>query len=263
ERIAGGYQLLTKPEFAGWLRRLNNQSQSHGLSSPALETLAVVAYQQPILRAEVESVRGVSCGELLRQLMDRNLVRISGRSEELGRPFLYSTTRQFLSMFGLNSLDDLPQSEALVDAASDDHVDPIVVESEPRTVANPSQENEEVTLTEWHQDGVEEIDDTEDGSQSVVMEIEDEENYAYADDDDDEEEDGLPADGFDGLDNNFDDDADDDDDDYDDDDSEENEWQEVEGDDDEEDDEYDDEWSDDDDVEWTDDDDDDDDDDWD
>ena len=261
ERIAGGYQLLTKPEFAGWLRRLNNQNQSLGLSSPALETLAVVAYQQPILRAEVESVRGVSCGELLRQLMDRNLVRISGRSEELGRPFLYSTTRQFLSMFGLNSLDDLPQSEALVDAASDDHVDPIVVESEPRTVANPSQENEEVTLTEWHQDGVEETDDTEDGSQSVVMKIEDEENYAYADDDDDEEEDGLPADGFDGLDNNFDDADDDDDDDYDDDDSEENEWQEVEGDDDEEDDEYDDEWSDDDDVEWTDDDDDDDDDD--
>ena len=163
-------------------------------------------------------------------------------------------------MFGLNSLDDLPQSEALVDAASDDHVDPIVVESEPRTVANPSQENEEVTLTEWHQDGVEETDDTEDGSQSVVMEIEDEENYAYADDDDDEEEDGLPADGFDGLDNNFDAAAADDDDDYDDDDSEENDWQEVEGDDDEEDDEYDDEWSDDDDVEWTDDDDDDDDD---
>ncbi|MDP7376694.1 MAG: SMC-Scp complex subunit ScpB, partial [Pirellulaceae bacterium] len=118
ERIGGGYQLLTKPEFAGWLRRLNNQNQSLGLSSPALETLAVVAYQQPILRAEVESVRGVSCGEVLRQLMDRNLVRISGRSEELGRPFLYSTTRQFLSMFGLNSLDDLPQSEALVDAAS-------------------------------------------------------------------------------------------------------------------------------------------------
>ena len=256
ERIAGGYQLLTKPEFSGWLRRLNNQSQSLGLSSPALETLAVVAYQQPILRAEVESVRGVSCGELLRQLMDRNLVRISGRSEELGRPFLYSTTRPFLSMFGLNSLDDLPQSEASVEAASDEHLDPIVVESEPRTVANPSQENEEVTLTEWHQDGVEEIEDAENGSQSVVLEIEDEENYAYADDDDDEE-DGLPADGFDGLDNNFDDDDDEDDDDeYDD--SEENEWQEVErdDDDDDDDDEYDDEWSDEDDVEWTDDDDD-------
>ena len=266
ERIAGGYQLLTKPEFSGWLRRLNNQSQSLGLSSPALETLAVVAYQQPILRAEVESVRGVSCGELLRQLMDRNLVRISGRSEELGRPFLYSTTRPFLSMFGLNSLDDLPQSEASIEAASDEHLDPIVVESEPRTVANPSQENEEVTLTEWHQDGVEEIEDAENGSQSVVLEIEDEENYAYADDDDDEE-DGLPADGFDGLDNNFDDDDDEDDDDeYDD--SEENEWQEVErdddDDDDDDDDEYDDEWSDEDDVEWTDDDDDDDDDeDWD
>ena len=197
--------------------------------------------------------------------MDRNLVRISGRSEELGRPFLYSTTRPFLSMFGLNSLDDLPQSEASVEAASDEHLDPIVVESEPRTVANPSQENEEVTLTEWHQDGVEEIEDAENGSQSVVLEIEDEENYAYADDDDDEE-DGLPADGFDGLDNNFDDDDEDDDDEYDD--SEENEWQEVErdddDDDDDDDDEYDDEWSDEDDVEWTDDDDDDDDDeDWD
>lgn len=253
EQVAGGYQLLTRPEFAGWLRRLSNQSQSTGLSSPALETLAVVAYQQPILRAEIESVRGVSCGELLRQLMDRNLVRISGRSEDLGRPFLYSTTRQFLSTFGLNSIDDLPQSEAMLRSASEDHLDPVVVDSDRQKVANPSQEDAEVTLTQWHPNGIEEVEDLKSTSQGVVLEIEDEENYAYVDDDEDEDE-GLTEEDYDGYDDDdeedddFDDDDDSDDDSYDD----EDQWEEVEGDDDdddEDDSDYDDFGDDDDDYE--------------
>ena len=253
EQVAGGYQLLTRPEFAGWLRRLSNQSQSTGLSSPALETLAVVAYQQPILRAEIESVRGVSCGELLRQLMDRNLVRISGRSEDLGRPFLYSTTRQFLSTFGLNSLDDLPQSEAMLRSASEDNLDPVVVDSDRQKVANPSQEDAEVTLTQWHPNGIEEVEDLENTSQGVVLEIEDEENYAYVDDDDDEDE-GLTEEDYDGYDDDDeeDDDFDDDDDDDGDDDSydDEDQWEEVEGDDDDDDDDGDyDDFGDDDDYE--------------
>ena len=231
EQVAGGYQLLTRPEFAGWLRRLSNQSQSTGLSSPALETLAVVAYQQPILRAEIESVRGVSCGELLRQLMDRNLVRISGRSDDLGRPFLYSTTRQFLSTFGLNSLVDLPQSEAMVRSASEDTLDPVVVDSDRQKVANPSQEDAEVTLTQWHPEGTEEVEDLEDASQEVVFEIEDEENYAYVDDDEDEDE-GLTEEDYD----RYDDDDEDDDFDDDRDDDDEDQWEEVEGDDDDDDD---------------------------
>ena len=113
EQVAGGFQILTRPKFGGWLRRLNQTPVASRLSPPAMETLAVVAYRQPVLRAEVESIRGVQCGEILRQLMDRDLVRIAGRSEELGRPFLYSTTRQFLQWLGLRSLDDLPRAEVL------------------------------------------------------------------------------------------------------------------------------------------------------
>lgn len=111
EQIAGGYQLLTRKVFSGWLRRLEHIPRETKLSGPALETLAVVAYRQPVLRADIEAIRGVSCGEILKQLMERDLVRISGRSDELGRPFLYSTSKRFLTLFGLNHLDQLPRTE--------------------------------------------------------------------------------------------------------------------------------------------------------
>lgn len=110
EELAGGYQLLSRPKFARWLRRLGHVPAETRLSAPAMETLAVVAYRQPVLRANIEAVRGVNCGEILRLLMERDLVRISGRSEELGRPYLYSTTRRFLQIFGLKSLEDLPRA---------------------------------------------------------------------------------------------------------------------------------------------------------
>lgn len=113
EEVAGGYQLLTRAQFAQWLRRLGHVPAETRLSAPALETLAVVAYRQPVVRAEIEAIRGVSCGEILRQLMERDLVRINGRSEELGRPYLYSTTKRFLRTFGLRSLENLPRSEQL------------------------------------------------------------------------------------------------------------------------------------------------------
>src|SRR5205814_9957079 len=82
-------------------------------SPPALETLSVIAYRQPVPRADIEAIRGVNCGEILRQLMDRDLVRIEGRSEELGRPYLYSTTKRFLQLFGLNDVKDLPRCSEL------------------------------------------------------------------------------------------------------------------------------------------------------
>lgn len=113
EEVAGGYQLLSRPKFGRWLRRLGHVPAETRLSAPALETLAVVAYRQPVPRAEVEAVRGVSCGEILRLLMERDLVRICGRSEELGRPYLYGTTRRFLQTFGLRGLDDLPRAASL------------------------------------------------------------------------------------------------------------------------------------------------------
>lgn len=113
ERVAGGFQLLTRGKLSGWVRRLEGVPREARLSAPALETLAVIAYRQPILRADIEAVRGVNCGEILRQLMDRELVRIGGRSEDLGRPYLYTTTKQFLRVFGLDSLDSLPRVERL------------------------------------------------------------------------------------------------------------------------------------------------------
>ena len=111
--IAGGYQLQTVPEYADVLARLHKSRTESRLSQAAMETLAIIAYRQPALRADIESIRGVSCGEVLHGLMERNLVRIVGRAEEVGRPLLYGTTRQFLEVFGLASLDDLPKVEQL------------------------------------------------------------------------------------------------------------------------------------------------------
>ncbi len=113
EEIAGGYQLLTRPAYHKWLLRLRRTSNELRLSGAALETLAIVAYRQPIMRADVENIRGVQCGDLLNQLMEKGLVRIAGRHESLGRPVLYGTTKKFLQVFGLNSVKDLPEVEQL------------------------------------------------------------------------------------------------------------------------------------------------------
>jgi segregation and condensation protein B len=113
EAIAGGYQMLTGPEFHDVLGRLLRVRSESKLSPSALETLSIVAYRQPILRADIESIRGVASGEMLRGLMERQLVKIVARAEVLGRPMLYGTTRRFLEIFGLASLEDLPNIEAL------------------------------------------------------------------------------------------------------------------------------------------------------
>jgi segregation and condensation protein B len=111
---------LSRREFSGWLRPHTSSEGEIRLSPPALETLAVVAYRQPVLRAEVEAIRGVACGEILRQLMERDLLRIVGRSEELGRPLRYGTTKRFLEVYGLSSLDQLPWSDELRQSAQAD-----------------------------------------------------------------------------------------------------------------------------------------------
>jgi segregation and condensation protein B len=108
EELAGGYQLLTRPEYHPWLARLRRGAAELRLGPAARETLAVVAYRQPIPRADVEAVRGVQCSEVLRQLMEKGLIRIAGRDDSLGRPVLYGTTRKFLQVFGLKSLRELP-----------------------------------------------------------------------------------------------------------------------------------------------------------
>jgi segregation and condensation protein B len=113
EQIAGGFQLLTRVPFGPWVRRLLAAPPENRLSNAAMETLAVVAYRQPVTRAEIEAIRGVGCEEMLRQLLDRDFVAIGGRVEELGRPNVYITTRRFLQAFGLARIEDLPRLESI------------------------------------------------------------------------------------------------------------------------------------------------------
>jgi segregation and condensation protein B len=113
EAVAGGYRLMTLPSLAPVVAAFHGSRASARLSRAAVETLAIIAYKQPLTRATLESIRGVACGEVLRSLLDRRLVTIAGRAEELGRPILYGTTRQFLDAFGLASLKDLPSSAEL------------------------------------------------------------------------------------------------------------------------------------------------------
>jgi segregation and condensation protein B len=113
ETIARGFQMMTLPDFAPWVAELNKHRSETRLSAAALETLSIIAYKQPIIRADVEAIRGVACGEVIARLRDMGLVRVLGRAEIVGRPLLYGTTRKFLDVFGLADLDDLPPMEAL------------------------------------------------------------------------------------------------------------------------------------------------------
>ncbi len=113
EQIAGGFQMLTLSPFNNWLKKLLRVRDESKLSPAALESLAIIAYKQPVIRADIEAIRGVAAGEMIRSLMYKGLVKIVGRAEVLGRPMLYGTTKKFLEVFGLNSLKDLPKIEEL------------------------------------------------------------------------------------------------------------------------------------------------------
>ena len=114
--VAGGYQIVTRPELHEWVRRLFHERTSQKLSVQALETLAVIAYKQPITAMEITEIRGVNTTGVVGTLLERGLVKISGRKQVVGRPFLYSTTREFLDRFGLKDLTDLPKVEDMADA---------------------------------------------------------------------------------------------------------------------------------------------------
>ena len=246
EDVAGGYQLLTRSPFASWLRRLEYVPNEIRLSAPAMETLAVIAYRQPASRAEIEAVRGVNCGEMVRQLMDRDLVRIQGRSEELGRPYLYATTRRFLQLFGLKSIDKLPhiaelhvlsgkKSTVLTGGDTDNQND-----ENSENGSDPDRLNEEKDVTativaNWPTDEVLHNSLLKTPVDAPENSLDDDDDVGGWDDDEDDSDDD------DELDDDEDDDEDvEDDEDFDD------EWEEVK-DDDEEDDEDDDElgWDDD------------------
>jgi segregation and condensation protein B len=117
EQIAGGFMLMTRAAFGPWVRRLLGTPAENRLSAAALETLAIVAYRQPVTRAEIEAIRGVGCEDMLRQLMERDFAAIGGRTEDLGRPNVYVTTRRFLQAFGLPRIEDLPPIAPVVPAA--------------------------------------------------------------------------------------------------------------------------------------------------
>ncbi|MBN1395753.1 MAG: SMC-Scp complex subunit ScpB [Pirellulales bacterium] len=243
EEVAGGFQLLTRPKFAPWLRRLHREAVETRLSAALLETLAVVAYRQPVLRAEIEAIRGVQSGEVLRQLVERDLVRIAGRSEELGRPYLYGTTKQFLQIFGLRHLDELPRAEILRNRESAP-VDTLEVQT--LTHSNTSNQSKQPQAAEEEEnvktliarksqhalaDGadaslVEHQYDERTNHQTVLAQLEDEDDDQEDEFLDDDEDDDLDDDEFDDF-----DDEDDDEDDEDDEDLDDEPWEEVEDDD--------------------------------
>ena len=114
--VAGGYQIVTRPELHEWVRRLFHERSTQKLTVQALETLAVIAYKQPITAVEISEIRGVNTSGVLSTLLERHVIKIVGRKNVVGRPFLYSTTKEFLIRFGLNDLSDLPKVEDMAEA---------------------------------------------------------------------------------------------------------------------------------------------------
>jgi segregation and condensation protein B len=124
--VAGGYQIVTRPDLHEWVRRLFHERSTQKLTVQALETLAVIAYRQPITALEITEIRGVNTAGVLNTLLERHLIKIVGRKKVVGRPFLYATTKEFLIRFGLNDLTDLPKVEDMAEALGLDA--PVLVE---------------------------------------------------------------------------------------------------------------------------------------
>ena len=119
DEVAGGYQIRTRPEYTEWIKKLI-QPKPLRLSKPALETLVIIAYKQPTIRSDIEHIRGVDCGGVLRVLLERKLIRVLGRKEIAGRPLIYATTKRFLEVFDLKSLKDLPTPREIEELAGAD-----------------------------------------------------------------------------------------------------------------------------------------------
>ena len=271
EEVAGGMQLRTRRKYGRWLRRLTHVPTEVRLSAPSMETLAVVAYRQPVVRAEIEAIRGVSCGEILRQLMERDLVRVVGRSEELGRPFYYGTTRRFLQLFGMRHLDELPRTEILRESGANLTID----EQEPGNAGSQFHNEEGVRDVSYSiENDIESLstaieepimnaagavvianeaddDDWDDDEEEFDDDEEDDDDFDDDDEEDDDDEDWEEVEDEEFEDEEFEDEEfDDEDEEFDDDDEEEEEededWEEVEDEEfDDEEDEDDDDWDDD------------------
>ena len=129
QRIAGGYQITTLPKYDKWIKRMFDKSGKITLSTAAIETLAIVAYKQPINRFNIESIRGVDCSGVIKTLLSRNLIRIKGRDDAPGRPLLYSTTNNFLENFGLNRVSDLPRLKEVAELTDQDMLEKMKLDS--------------------------------------------------------------------------------------------------------------------------------------
>ena len=138
--VAGGYQIVTRPDLHEWVRRLFQERSTQKLTVQALETLAVIAYRQPITALEITDVRGVNTSGVLNTLLERHLIKIVGRKQVVGRPFMYATTKEFLIRFGLNELTDLPKVEDMAEALGLDA--PLLVEQAPAEEMLPLDEPE-------------------------------------------------------------------------------------------------------------------------
>lgn len=134
--VGGGWQILTRPEYTETIERAQLAARPQRLSAAALETLAIIAYRQPLGRAEIEEIRGVGCGQMLKSLHERELIEVVGRGEGMGRPLLYGTTPGFLEQFALRHLGELPRADELAVALRDPNAPPLQLE----TVAPPGDE---------------------------------------------------------------------------------------------------------------------------
>jgi len=141
--VAGGYQIVTRPDLHEWVRRLFHERSTQKLTVQGLETLAVIAYRQPITALEITEVRGVNTSGVLNTLLERHLIKIVGRKQVVGRPFLYATTKEFLIRFGLNDLSDLPKVEDMAEALGLEA--PLLVEQTPRDDDLPLSEPDDET----------------------------------------------------------------------------------------------------------------------
>lgn len=146
--IAGGYQFATRPSVSMYVSRLYKERSRRRLSSAALETLAIVAYKQPVSKADIENIRGVNCDEVLKSLLEKNLVTITGRAETVGRPLLYGTTDEFLRQFGLPSMRDLPKPREIEELLKEESVKATTLEEAAHEFVDPDAEQETVTIDE-------------------------------------------------------------------------------------------------------------------
>jgi segregation and condensation protein B len=144
--VAGGYQIVTRPDLHEWVRRLFHERTTQRLTVQGLETLAVIAYRQPVTAAEITDIRGVNTSGVLNTLLERHLIKIVGRKQVVGRPFMYATTKEFLIRFGLNDLTDLPKVEDMAEALGLEA--PILIEQPTKDEDLPLTEPDEELATE-------------------------------------------------------------------------------------------------------------------